>query len=195
MGTDKALLETGGGVPWARWVGSLLAEVAEVAVEVGPGYSGLPSVLEEQRGQGPLVAVAAGAAALSAEGWEGPALVFACDLPRLTSGAVRWLADWPGKGAVVPIVGGRSQPLCARWSAADLSAAESRAASGERSLRGLPGVATCALVGPSGWMALIDADTLTDADTPEEALRAGATGVHSPRAPVAASTRARSNDQ
>jgi len=173
MGTDKALLRSELGVPWAESVGRLLVEVADPVIEVGPGWSGLPSVLEELRGEGPLVAVAAGAAALAAQGWSGPALVLSCDLPRLKSAVVRWLAGWPGHGGVVPVVGGRPQPLCARWSAADLAAAGSRVAEGERSLRGLPGSAPCSFVGPSEWTLVADADAFADADTPAEAAQAG----------------------
>ena len=47
-------------------------------------------------------------------------LVVATDLPRLTQGLVAWLARYPSLDSVVPVDGGHPQPLCARYSAADL---------------------------------------------------------------------------
>ncbi len=116
MGFDKASIPIGG-VPCAARVAKVLRAVVAHAVEVGPGTSGLPAVREEPPGGGPLVAVCAGARALEESGSTRPALVVACDLPLVTESVLRTLADWPGSRSVVPMIGGRPQPLCARWSA------------------------------------------------------------------------------
>ena len=116
MGFDKASIRIGG-VPCAARVAKVLRAVVAHAVEVGPGTSGLPAVREEPPGGGPLVAVCAGARVLEESGSTRPALVVACDLPLVTESVLRTLADWPGSRSVVPMIGGRPQPLCARWSA------------------------------------------------------------------------------
>ena len=122
MGFDKASIPIGG-VPCAERVAKVLRAVVAHAVEVGPGTSGLPAVREEPPGGGPLVAVCAGARVLEESGSSRPALVVACDLPLVIESVLRTLADWPGSRSVVPMIGGRPQPLCARWSAQDLEAA------------------------------------------------------------------------
>jgi molybdopterin synthase catalytic subunit len=135
MGTDKASLEVGG-VPLARRAAEALVAVTSLSVEVGPGTTGLPSVVEDPPGSGPLAAVAAGWAELIRLGGEKqPAIVLACDLPSVTPELVAWLADRPGAASVVPVAGGLAQPLCARWSVADLERAGAQLVAGERSLR------------------------------------------------------------
>lgn len=167
MGTDKAALVVDGRPLAVRLADLLGAACGGPVLEVGPGRSGLPWLIEDPAGAGPLVAVAAGAAALRARGWHGAVLVLACDLPLLTPQALGLLATWPGDASVVPVVGGRSQPLCARWSAAGLAAAEERAAGGQRSLRGLPGPGTRRLAAAE-WGAVDGAATFSDVDTPED---------------------------
>src|SRR5579875_3747236 len=136
MGTDKASLRFGG-VSAAARLGRLLEAVADPCVEVGPGRSGLPAMREEPPGEGPLVAVGAASDWLAAHGAGGAALVLACDLPLVNRAVLERLAGWPGEATVIPFIGGRDQPLCARWSAADLQRARVLAAAGERSLRWL----------------------------------------------------------
>ena len=46
LGRDKATLMVGG-VPLARRTAALLVEVANPVIEVGPGYTGLPHVVEK----------------------------------------------------------------------------------------------------------------------------------------------------
>lgn len=172
MGADKARLLVNG-LPLASRLAGLLAAVCAPVFEVGPGCSGLPAVTERPPGQGPLVAVAAGEAALATTGWSGPAVVLACDMPRLTPAVVALLAEWPGPGAVVPVVAGRRQPLCARWSADDLSEAAERARCGQRSLAGLPGAGPCDLVTEDRWGTVADPDAFSDVDGPEDLRRLG----------------------
>ncbi|MGH9029117.1 MAG: molybdenum cofactor guanylyltransferase, partial [Acidimicrobiales bacterium] len=118
MGFDKASMLVDG-IPCAARVAAVMLRVVTDAVEVGPGVSGLPVISEEPRGGGPLVALCAGMSALEAIGPARSTLVLACDLPFVTVAVLRTLAGWPGKSSVVPVVGGRPQPLCARWSASD----------------------------------------------------------------------------
>lgn len=172
MGVDKTLLVVDGMTVSAQ-LGHLLAAACHPVIEVGPGHSGLPSVREDPPGEGPLAAIAAGAAELGNLGWSGPAIVLAADLPRLSAAVVRFLAAWPGEGAVLPVVGGRSQPLCARWAAADLAAAAVRVAEGVRAVRGLPGAGACSVVTEREWGAVARADAFADVDEPEDLLRLG----------------------
>lgn len=166
MGTDKAALAVGG-EPLARRLGAILrGGLGGPLVEVGPGRSGLPAVPDDVPGAGPLVAVATAARVLGADGWAGPAVVLACDLPRFSPAALDLLARWPGTGAAVPLVEGRRQPLCARWSAADLAGATRLAGDGQRSLRGLPGAGPVDLVTEEAWEPLVGVGAFRDADTP-----------------------------
>ena len=172
MGVDKASMPIGG-VPSASRVLAVLRQVADPVLEVGPGRSGAPSVLEDQPGSGPLVALAAGAGELARRGCFGPVLVVACDLPLLDRAVLHMLATWPGDGSVVPVVEGRPQPLCARWARAELEAAVELAARGVRALRPLyerPGVV---LAPEDTWPPSVDPAALADADTPEDLVRMG----------------------
>ena len=119
MGRDKATLVIDGATLAAR-AASLLSAVAAPCVEVGPGVSGLASVREDPPGQGPLTAVVAGVGVVGSA-W--PALVVACDLPRLGRELLCWLRDHPSDASVVPLWEDRPQPLCARWSPSALSTA------------------------------------------------------------------------
>lgn len=167
MGTDKALLQLDGTV-MARRLGALLEATVTLAVEVGPGHSGLPMVHDEQPGHGPLVGISSGVRALRRKGWCGPAIVLACDLPLLTEAAVRLLIGWPGEGAVVPVVDGRGQPLCARWCHSDLRDAVSLARSGQRSLEGLPRAKSCTFITESDWGTEISQRLFSDVDHPDD---------------------------
>ncbi len=175
MGFDKASMLVDG-IPCARRVATVLRGVAAEAVEVGLGISGLEAIEEEPRGAGPLVALCAGARALRASGHALPALVVACDLPLITEAVLRDLARWPGTNSVVPVVDGRPQPLCARWSAADLFAASDLVAEGRRSMHALlarPGVL---LVDEHNWPRGVDRRVFADVDAPEDLARLGLIG-------------------
>src|SRR5438093_7464181 len=91
MGRDKALIEVGGQRLVDRAAAALKA-VADPVLEVGPGWSALPSVREDPPGSGPLAAVAAGAGALRAAGHHGPVIVLAVDMPFVTVDLLRLLA-------------------------------------------------------------------------------------------------------
>jgi molybdopterin-guanine dinucleotide biosynthesis protein A len=170
MGRDKATLVVDGRTLASR-TAELLSGVADRCVVVGRGVSGLDAVLEDPPGGGPLVAIAAGVAAV---GTDRPALVVACDLPRLQTGLLRWLVDHPSPGSVVPLWEGRPQPLCARWCPAALHAVTGLVADGIRSMRTLVERSDTELVAPPRDMAT----ALQDVDTPEQL--AGLAGVDSP---------------
>lgn len=173
LGHDKALVRLRpGGPTLAERAAAALADVAFPVVEVGPGRTDLPVGAEPPGRQGPLVALAAGLAALGAG--TGPAtdgvLLLACDMPLVTTGLLRWLAQHPSRGSVVPLAGDppRAQPLCARWSVGALSIVSPLVAGGERSLRPLlahhdvllaPPAAWSEHAGPAGDDALLDVDT------------------------------------
>lgn len=161
MGFDKALIRVAG-VPLAVRIAQLARELTNPVLEVGPGYSGCATAPESQPGAGPLAALADGVSALRAVGFSGPALVLSTDLAMLDAPTLAALVTWPGTRSIVPMLDGQPQPLCARWSAADLDAAAALVAAGERSLRPLlarAGVELTDAIDPCG---------LRDADTPED---------------------------
>ena len=171
MGCDKALIEVGG-VPNALRLAGALGQVAGPLVEVGPGRSGLPAVSEKPPGAGPLVALCAGWEALVARGYSGPALVVACDLPFVTAESLAVLAGWPGVSSAVPVTGGWPQPLCARWSAADMEVARELVAAGERSMKALLAQAAVEFLSEAVWPG-DPRRVFADADTPEDLSRFG----------------------
>jgi molybdenum cofactor guanylyltransferase len=167
MGFDKALL-TVDGVPNAVRLAGVLESVAAPVIEVGRGVSGLPSVLERPAGAGPLVAMCSGGRQLRRLGHEGPALVLACDLPFITSEVLSELGAWPGDGSVVPMVAGRAQPLCARWSHDDMAAVDALVQAGERSRRKLLARPGIAFLSESDWAAPQAGHALADVDSPAD---------------------------
>jgi molybdopterin synthase catalytic subunit len=170
MGRDKATLEVRG-VPLARRAAEALAARTSLAVEVGPGTSGLPSVTEEPPGSGPLAAVVAGWEELVRRtGAKQPAVVLSCDLPAVTPELVAWLAGRPGNASVVPVLDGVPQPLCARWAVADLERARAQLAAGERSLRLVFGPGT-ELVTEDDVEQAVGLRLARDVDTPEDLAR------------------------
>ncbi len=174
MGVDKASLLVGGRALAERVASCLAAGVDGPIVEVGPGLAGCDHVTrEEPPGAGPLAATVAGADLLASLGHRGPAVVLACDLPRLEPSVVRLVADHPGDGSVVPVVDGRAQPLCARWSATALAAGRAALRSGERSMRPLLDHPDVVLLDEAGWRHVAGAEAFADADTPDDLARLG----------------------
>jgi molybdopterin-guanine dinucleotide biosynthesis protein A len=203
MGRDKATMPWSGpgtaatALTWAQRSARLLAAVAAPAIEIGPGTSGLPAVHDDRPAGGPLLAVVAGWQELRRLGSGLPALVLACDLPLLSVAVLRRLADWPGgvggpggasgpgaaggagaaggPGAVVPVLGGRPQWTCARYSDRCLQAAAELAAAGRRDLCALGEAARdeggVAWLGPEALGA--ELASLADADTPEDLAALG----------------------
>lgn len=175
MGRDKAAIPIDtpiGPVTLAQHTWGLLGQVCARAVEVGPGRAGAWSVREDPPGGGPLAAVAAGWEALAGSGWTGAVLVVATDLPRLTGGLLRWLGTHPAEGAVVPLAGGRVQPLCARYRPADLELATRLVAQGRRAMTDLLEAVHPVLIAESEWSVPAGgAGALDDVDTPADLAR------------------------
>ena len=115
----------------------------------------------------------AGAEALAARGVQVPVLVLAVDLPFVNERLLRWLADHPTEGALVPRVDGVPQPLCARYGTADLAVAARRRASGESSMRALLAAVPVTYADEDAWGAAVTADAFIDVDTADAAARAG----------------------
>jgi molybdopterin-guanine dinucleotide biosynthesis protein A len=168
FGRDKATTPFGDSTLAERAARALRA-ATEPTIEVGPGVSGLASVTDARRG--PLVALAAGLAALADPS---AVLLLACDLPLVDEAILWWLAQHPAAGSVVPLAGDPPlpQPLCARWSAGALAAVPGLVDAGERSLRPLVAGSDVTFIAPAEWQAVAGStDVLDDADTPDELER------------------------
>ena len=176
MGSDKALLEVDGQRLVDRAM-AVLTAVADPVIEVGPGWSGVPAVREDPPGAGPLAALGMGAAALRAAGHDGPVLVLAVDMPRVTVELLEFLAGRAGGDidTAVPRAGGYPQPMCARYGPIVLAAVDERLAAGARSLRDLLETMAAdghvAWVEPDEWAAVAGPEAFTDVDTPEDLRR------------------------
>ena len=170
MGREKSLISVDG-TTLARRSADLLERVVTIAVEVGPGRSGLAATREDSPGDGPLAGIVAGRRWLRSRGHTGAALVVACDLPFLNEGLLTFLREYDASGSVVPVVAGRAQPLLARWSAHDLDEASLRYEGGERSLRHLTEGADAVLLDKRDWGAVASEATFRDLDTPDDLVR------------------------
>ncbi|MGH9102476.1 MAG: molybdenum cofactor guanylyltransferase [Acidimicrobiales bacterium] len=167
MGTDKASLVVNG-LRLAVAAGRALAAVTAPTFELGPGRSELEPVADTAPGKGPLAALAQARGRLGARLADRPAVVLACDLPGVTAELLAYLAEHPGSPSVVPVVGGRPQLLCARWSSAALACAPSLVAGGRLAMRSLLGAAPAVLCHEREWGAIADAGAFADVDEPAD---------------------------
>jgi molybdopterin-guanine dinucleotide biosynthesis protein A len=173
LGVDKALVRRDGETLAARGA-RVLGAVCAPVLEVGRGVSGAAAVREDPPGAGPLVALAAGAAALRDRGSDFDALVLAVDLPFVEQPLLEvLLAADPGDGVVAPISGGRVQPLCAYYSANALGRAGTLVNEGERALKALLAAVDVSEIAESAWQAVAPPYALDDVDTPEDLVRLG----------------------
>lgn len=179
LGFDKASLPTPDGSTLAVRTARLLRAVTEPTVEVGPRLTDLPHVVEDDR-RGPLGAIVVGVQALNIRAGSGPVLVVATDLPRLTTGVLQMLAEFPGEGSVVPSVDGVPQVLCARYSAPFLMAAADAFAAGQRSLSRLVAQGDVELLTEARWHAAGGAALFADVDTAEDLRRMISDGALAP---------------
>lgn len=168
MGADKAGQPVGG-VPMGTRAGRALMQAASPVLAVGPDPGlGLATVQDDRRG--PLAALAAGMRRLADDGFAGPVLLVACDLPFLKPELLTLLAgELAGAGAAVPVAGGRLQPLAACYAPSVLRVAEGLLERGELSMRPLLDEIEVHRVPGDGW-----AGALTDVDTPADLLAANA---------------------
>ena len=168
MGFDKTGIAVDGEVIATR-AARVLREVCDPVLEVGPGVSGLRAVREEPPGAGPLAALLAGADELGVV----PLLLLAVDLPFVEAGLLGLIAGFRGDGAVVPVVGGRLQLVCARYGEEAIEEGRSRYAGGERSLRWIAELAGTVILGEGTWREVASERAFADLDTPGDLVRWG----------------------
>ncbi len=111
-GVAKPLLTVGGERIVDRQV-ALLARLAREVILVAPSpLAGVQAraVPDRRPGRGPLAGLEAALLASDADAL----LVVAGDMPALAPSLLAHLAAAPEADAVVPFVGGRAEPLCAR---------------------------------------------------------------------------------
>lgn len=176
LGIDKARLvvdPTTGETLAARGARLLQHVCAGPVLEAGDGAGGLPAVREQPVGAGPLAALAAAGAELRARGHHGPALLLAVDMPRVDVELLELVGAWPGAPTVVPRAGGRLQPVCARYGADAMVAAESLLVAGLRRFRDLLDVVEHDVLEEAVWGPVARADVFADVDTPGDASSLG----------------------
>jgi molybdopterin-guanine dinucleotide biosynthesis protein A len=173
FGSDKAVAELHG-EPLAVRGARNLAAVADVVVEVGPGFTDLPATREDPPGSGPLTATAAGLVWLAETGCAAPAIVLATDLPHVTRELLELIARWPAspEAAVVPVAGGIRQPLCARYPASAAATALAVMDGGGRSMMALLDALAIVEVPESVWLPVAGAGAFADVDVPADLDRA-----------------------
>jgi molybdopterin-guanine dinucleotide biosynthesis protein A len=110
----------------------------------------LTSIADDIPLAGPLAAMATGWKALTETGYPGAVIVLACD---------------------VPIVAGRPQPLCARYSAGSLDTCRHLVADGQRSLNALLYARAVTWIGKEVWSVVSDEICFFDIDTPAHLAR------------------------
>ncbi len=137
MGSPKQLL-TLGGVGFLRRVITALAPAIERVALLGEGplpeeCRELPRLADPPGLAGPLAGILAALRWAPANAW----LFVACDLPLVTTAAVRWLLDQraPGRWAVLPRDPAGVEPLFALYEPQARGPLEALAAAGERAPR------------------------------------------------------------
>ncbi len=133
MGADKSTILVDG-VPMARHVADVLvAAGCSPVVTIGGDRAalhrlGLDHVDDEFPGEGPLGGV------LTALSLGAPAVVVACDLPRLGAAAVTSLIAGLGQHDAAMARSDRQEPLCAIWSQRAVAPLRAQFLAGERAM-------------------------------------------------------------
>jgi molybdenum cofactor guanylyltransferase len=172
LGVDKAGL-VHHGTTLATRAASRLEAVCDPVLEVGPGRSTLPAVLEDPAGTGPLAALAAGGRELTRRGHHGAAILLAVDLPAMTVAFLALLRDHPGSPTLVPEVTGRLQPVCARYGRDAMAVAHRLVRDGTRSMHAFLDAVDHDVLPERDWRAVAGPDVLADVDTADDARRLG----------------------
>jgi molybdopterin-guanine dinucleotide biosynthesis protein A len=173
LGVDKAGLLHEGETLAARGARLLGLVCGGPILEAGDGLSGLPSVRERPAGEGPLAALAAAGEELRTRGHLGPALLLAVDMPAVDEMLLEFLGSWPGAPTVVPSAGGHLQPVCARYGADAMVAAQSLVIAGLRPFHHLLDVVEHDVIGEDVWGSVAVGHPFADLDTPDDAARHG----------------------
>lgn len=126
--------------------------------------TGLPVLPDDEPGRGPLAGVIAALAWSPSE----RVLIVAGDMPDLDAALLRELLATPG-AIVVPVVGGRPEPLHAVYERSVLPVARARLAAGQGALHGLLDAVTTVRVDCSGRIR-----SFTNLNSPEDLVRRGA---------------------
>jgi molybdopterin-guanine dinucleotide biosynthesis protein A len=92
-------------------------------------------------------------------------------MPFLTAEIVRFLAVQPG--TAVPVVGGRQQPLCARYGAGAGPVAIELVAAGARAMTALLDRLSVTWLDEGAWSGIADDRAFADIDTPADLTRLG----------------------
>jgi molybdenum cofactor guanylyltransferase len=176
-GRPKGLLRVGGEPVAARSLrifGELFAGAMVVANDPAPYAAlGAPVVPDAIPGKGAPGGVHAALAAAPTP-W---VFTAACDMPFLSSRALRFLWDRRGDAPAVLIrFAGRLEPLHAFWSRACLPELERRLREGDPSLQALARVVGARVVEEEEWRRIDPLGrALENANTPEDAARLGLT--------------------
>jgi molybdopterin-guanine dinucleotide biosynthesis protein A len=172
MGTDKAQVVLGTEPLVVRAVRILAQVCTDVVVASGDGHRldhlGLGQVADAIPDAGPLAGIAAG---IDSAGNDLVA-VLAVDMPRASPGVFGLLARlWQGEAAVVPVVGGRWEPLHGLWARAAAPRLAERLAAGDGSVKGVLATLGVRLVGEDEWRAVEPAGTFAvNLNTPDDVL-------------------------
>jgi molybdenum cofactor guanylyltransferase len=156
MGMPKERLAVGGTALAVQGVRLLQGICAEVVVASGDGRrladvldgTGVRQVADPVGDAGPLAGIAAGLGIAR----HPLVAVLAVDLPDANAEVFRLLAAaWHDEPAIVPVVGGRLQPLHAVWAASAAGAVAGLLRAGRRSVVDAAGRLGARLVGPEVW--------------------------------------------
>jgi molybdopterin-guanine dinucleotide biosynthesis protein A len=176
-GVAKSALEVGGRSIAAAQLERLRAAFARVVVVANDpspwAGTGVEVFADVHRGAGPLAGIHA---ALVATPEAAGVVCVAGDLPFVAPGLVALLRDHaPGAAAVVPRVGGRPEPLLARYGRACLPAVEARLRAGARAVHELFGELATAWLDEPALRAVDPAlRSFMNVNTPEDLARARA---------------------
>jgi molybdopterin-guanine dinucleotide biosynthesis protein A len=178
MGSDKAAVVFGSRTLLQRAVDAV-AKVASHVVVVGAPGRPLPvvqcarpllEVSDPVEGEGPLSGIITG---LEAAGTP-VALIVGCDQPFLRPSLLRLLAERAADHpAVLPVLDGRPQPLCAAVRLAVLPELQAAFARGERAAKLLVSLPGALLLAAEEWRGVDpDGRSFIGVNTPEELERA-----------------------
>lgn len=182
MGLDKAALRLGGESLLARAVRRLALVCRPVVVVAAPaeGYGDCPAPIVPDRwpGAGPLGGLATGLRAVTAPGGGDATRValVGVDMPFVAPALLEHLlVRAPAWDAVVPLVGGRAQPLCAVYAPRVAAVAEKLLQRGRRAMHDLlvaPGLRVAYV--PEQVLRAYDPDlrSFFNINTPEDLARA-----------------------